>query len=255
PTLLTLHGSGSSSLIHTIQLARLTRLLKPYFTLTSLNAPFATPAGPGVLPFFEGCGPYASWLPPTHATISASQMRTGTSANVLAPEVEKLVRDAVDEVRGKGGKVVGLVGFSQGSRVLAGLLKAKEIKDTLRDSFSYLRDIDFALVVCGSFPPPLLPSSLIPYLDTPSSLSSANAATPGTGVPPTSPIYETKIQTPTLHVQGKLDEWEWAGQMMITRCYDAERSEVLKLDIGHHYPVKPEDSQKVVAWVLRVWEG
>jgi hypothetical protein len=43
-------------------------------------------------------------------------------------EVENLVRTTVEKVRAKGGKVVGTIGFSQGTRVAAGLLRGSEIR-------------------------------------------------------------------------------------------------------------------------------
>lgn len=37
PTLLAFHGSGSNSTIHMVQLARLTRYLKPHFNIESME--------------------------------------------------------------------------------------------------------------------------------------------------------------------------------------------------------------------------
>jgi hypothetical protein len=37
PTLLAFHGSGSNATIHTVQLARLTRVLKDHFQIESLQ--------------------------------------------------------------------------------------------------------------------------------------------------------------------------------------------------------------------------
>ncbi|CAI6333120.1 unnamed protein product [Periconia digitata] len=275
PTLLTLHGSGSSSLIHTIQLARLTRLLKPHFNLHHLTAPYPCAAGPGVLPFFEGCGPYYRWLPSTYLNITSEQMKAGTSNIEMPPEVEELIKGAVEEVKGKGGKVVGLVGFSQGTRVSAGLMMGRELLfgesasaasssssssdeevQGLKAKYGWLQDFHFFLSVCGSFPPPLVPAGLVPLLpSSSSSSSSSDPASTSTSSKP-APFTYPKITAPTLHVLGTHDEWTWAGKLLIDACFEVEqgKSEVLTLDIGHHYPVKPEDSEKIANWAKEAYE-
>ncbi|QRD06366.1 hypothetical protein JI435_307880, partial [Parastagonospora nodorum SN15] len=81
PTLLAFHGSGSNATVHTVQLARLMRLLRPHFDVESLEAPFASPAGPGVLPFFDGCGPFYRWLPPRRKSPSSPCARSRPPRN------------------------------------------------------------------------------------------------------------------------------------------------------------------------------
>ncbi|KAJ4361929.1 hypothetical protein N0V83_010870 [Neocucurbitaria cava] len=204
PTLLAFHGSGSNATVHTVQLARLMRAIKPYFNVESLEAPFPSPAGPGVLPFFDGCGPFKRWLPPTEK-VSIESMRSGTSTSTLSPEVESLVRSTIQKIRSEGGgRVVGLIGFSQGTKVVAGLLKGCEIRrallassasspssEDLEDS-SWL-DFDFALSVCGSYPPPLIPSCATDLLAKSTALGSEQEK---------KELLEGKIGIPTFHVQG-----------------------------------------------------
>ncbi|SPQ22996.1 62a9a291-1933-4faf-8a90-64975e7c9db1 [Thermothielavioides terrestris] len=62
PILVFLHGAGTSASIFRLQSRRLAAQLSPHFDLVYLDAPHACPAGPGVLPFFEGCGPYLRWV-------------------------------------------------------------------------------------------------------------------------------------------------------------------------------------------------
>lgn len=50
PTLLAFHGSGSNATVHMVQLARLTRVIKPYFDIESLEGTcICTILTPGVL--------------------------------------------------------------------------------------------------------------------------------------------------------------------------------------------------------------
>jgi hypothetical protein len=80
-------------------------------------APFTSNAGPGILPFFDGCGPFKRWL---HSSVTIEAMKKGDSTDEMPDEVEAVVKEAVEKVKREGGKVVGLIGFSQGTKVVAG---------------------------------------------------------------------------------------------------------------------------------------
>ncbi|KAJ4304765.1 hypothetical protein N0V90_000293 [Kalmusia sp. IMI 367209] len=251
PTLLAFHGSGSNGTIHTVQLARLSRFLKPYFEIESLTAPLPSSAGPGILPFFDGCGPYYRWIPPTEA-LSTTKMREHTAT--MLPSIEDLVRTTVSNIRAKGGKVVGLIGFSQGTRVVAGLLKGSQIREALvkegKDAggLEWL-DFKFALSVCSSSPPLLVPPSVVDALSA-SGLEEARQAE----------VLDAKVEVPTLHVLGNQDEWRWAGKLLIETVYaageevQAGKVSVYEFSMGHHYPVQPDHTQKLVDWMLGTWE-
>ncbi|KAF2476973.1 uncharacterized protein BDR25DRAFT_251450 [Lindgomyces ingoldianus] len=263
PTLLAFHGSGSNGTIHTVQLARLTRHLKTHFNIISCEAPFPSPAGPGVLPFFEGCGPFKRWVPPSDR-VTTESMKAGLASSLMPPLVETLVRNTVSKVRSQGGRVVGLIGFSQGTRVVAGLLKGCEIRRAVEaataskasgeggqaegEGLDWL-DFAFGLSVCGSYPPPLVPSSARSLLSQPLSQS------PSFNQQTLSAIETQKIQSPTLHIQGKQDEFEWAGKLLIETAYEVAegKSDVLELQMGHHYPVLAEESEKICDWVVETW--
>lgn len=93
PTLLTFHGSGSNETIHTVQLARVARILKLHFEFESLNGmslsaqltlfpylnlvlllcPYANPEIPHLLSIFR---PYLSFinLPPSTPWLPDNQI-------------------------------------------------------------------------------------------------------------------------------------------------------------------------------------
>lgn len=212
-----------------------------------LAAPFPSAAGPGVLPFFEGCGPFKRWIPPSDK-VSTAGTKTGEASGSMAPEVEDLIRSTVTKIQSEGGRIVGLIGFSQGTRVVAGLLKGTEIRRALgeqdRKDLDWL-DFDFALSVCGSYPPPLLPSSMLAALESSS-------------IPPAkqTALVQSKIAIPTLHVQGAQDEWAWAGKLLIEGTYasDEGTSEVSEFTMGHHYPVQAEDTERIKSWVVETYQ-
>lgn len=249
PTLLAFHGSGSNATIHTVQLARLNRILKDHFTIESLDAPFPSPAGPGILPFFDGCGPFARWLPPTEK-VTIDVMKAGTSTSEMSKEVERLVRDAVQRVNSSGGRVVGLIGFSQGTKVVAGLLRGAQIRRQLgARGEDWLGSFRFALSVCGSYPPPLVPSGVLKLPEM-----------AGKSEEERERLRSEKITAPVLHVQGQQDEWKWASDGLIQGHYAVGEgmSVVEQWDMGHHYPQKPEESEKMKDWLveqLRILDG
>ncbi|KAF2001742.1 hypothetical protein P154DRAFT_489679 [Amniculicola lignicola CBS 123094] len=254
PTLLAFHGSGSNAMIHIVQLARLSRLLKADFEIVSLQAPFPSAAGPGILPFFDGCGPYSRWIPPSE-NVTTDGMRNGLASSVMSAEVESLVKDAVLEARGKGSKVVGLIGFSQGTRVVAGLMKGCEIRRAVVEAEEGGEkgeegedwcDFDFALSVCGSYPPPLLPPSVSARLSASSLSPSAQES-----------ILSSRVKLPTLHLEGNADEWAWAAKLLVEGVYEVGEgmSEVRVCEMGHHYPQKVEEIEGVRDWVVGTVRG
>jgi hypothetical protein len=156
----------------------------------------------------------------------------------MSTEVESLLRTTVTSITSRGGRVIGLLGFSQGTRIVAGLLKGAEIrreKGTVGDGLEWL-DFAFAVSVCGSYPPLVVPESALKVL----------------GADEEEAVLKKKIEVPTLHVQGNQDEWQWAGKLLIEGSYEVAegKSKVVQVDMGHHYPVKAEDSEMIRDWVL-----
>ncbi|ORY12539.1 serine hydrolase FSH [Clohesyomyces aquaticus] len=262
PTILAFHGSGSNGTIHTVQMARLTRHLKPVFDIVSLEAPFPSPAGPGILPFFEGCGPFKRWLPPSEK-VTIEGMKSGSASSIMPQPVTSLIQSIIHRISLSGSRVVGLLGFSQGTRVVAGLLKAKELRrralaspsstsisestsELDLEASSWLDTFEFAVSVCGSYPPPLIPEIL--------SLS-ISVAGKEKEEKEEGGEKDHKIETPTLHVQGLQDEWHWAGKLLIESVYEVAegKSEVFEFQMGHHYPVLAEDTERIRDWVLGTW--
>jgi hypothetical protein len=201
-----------------------------------------------VLPFFDGCGPFKRWI---RTTATVSEMNNGTSTNVMPSEVEDLVRSTVYRIRSSGGNVVGIIGFSQGTRVVAGLLRCAEIVKALKQNGEAVDGLDwcdwtFGISICGSYPPPLIAPSVSAALEA-SKLSETEKKE----------LLEKKIVTPTFHVLGTQDEWKWAGDILIERCYEVAegKSTVKVLDIGHYYPVQPGENEEIGAWVTKVVKG
>ncbi|KAK2059494.1 oxidoreductase [Colletotrichum caudatum] len=135
PKILCLHGGGASAMIFQIQLIRLSRVLEPQFEFVFLDGPIEGEPGPGVLPVFEGCGPYRRWVmdDPSLAAEEA-QLQKETAMELLKVYVQQT------------GPYVGLMGFSQGARAAASLLLEQQRQPFVPYSL-------FGVFLCGTYPP------------------------------------------------------------------------------------------------------
>lgn len=137
PTLLCLHGGGTNSTIFNIQTIRIQRALSQTFDFVFIDAPFEAPPGPGVMPIFEGCGPFYRWTSP--------------SRDDMPDETKRLIA----EVLGRRDKnFVGIVGFSQGGKTAAGVCLEQQIRASKTADVKRLGLLKFA-VFLNSVSPPL----------------------------------------------------------------------------------------------------
>lgn len=121
PRVACFHGGGSNKDIFEIQCTQLEILLKSEFEFHFFNGPFIRDAGPGILPAFEDYEPYHNWF--KVADDGSYILLDGSGYNESG-------RDGITRVKtlmkARGGKWVGAIGFSQGSRVVAGLLLGQQ---------------------------------------------------------------------------------------------------------------------------------
>lgn len=116
PAILCLHGSGTNSTIFNVQSIRIQRALASHFSFVFVDGPFEIGPGPGVVPFFEGCGPFFRWI-------------SVTGQIEMPEESKKLLLKIEEQQRKKDGRgFVGVMGFSQGGRAAAGLLLEQQLK-------------------------------------------------------------------------------------------------------------------------------
>lgn len=177
PRILCFHGGGSSGSIFRIQARKIEQTLRHHFRFVFINGPFKSVAGPGILPIFEGSGPYHRW----HCDVSAASVFDITEAEIAAERrtvCEYLYRLLRIE---DGAPFVGVMGFSQGTRVATGLLLEQQLqaqqqqqqqrqwqknhKDDLRPP-----PLRFAVLLGGTYPPLPLTDTL-PSLPSPADTS------------------------------------------------------------------------------------
>lgn len=219
PRILCLHGGGTSALIFRFQTRKLVKVLRPHFRFVYLDAPFETEAGAGVLPTFEGVGPFFTFIPKTEAEEETVQL---TLQKKLTEE--------------DGAPVVGVLGFSQGGKIASGLLHEQQQTQNVAPG------LRFGVIINGSYPPlrqPSNPSTTLPRL-TESTRKEW------------SPQHEGCIHLPSVHVHGTLDD-ALENHRLLARCYDPSMATVMEFENGHHMPTSEDDIQKIADEILRIY--
>ncbi|KAH8684756.1 serine hydrolase FSH [Tricladium varicosporioides] len=210
PIILCLHGGGTNSTIFNVQTVRLQRVLSTSFRFIFLDGPFITTAGPGVMPIFDGCDPFFRW------------MKTNDDKYRIAPETRRLIESAIVGVEGN---VVGVLGFSQGSRLAAGLLWEQQFSDVkLAGGYKF----KFGALFNGIAPP--MTENL-------------------------SEDEKKMITIPTMHVVGIEDQWAEDTRELYESYFDKETAVKFEFDYGHHLPVAEDQTAKVAAEILRMYKG
>ncbi|KAL8943626.1 MAG: hypothetical protein Q9211_000916 [Gyalolechia sp. 1 TL-2023] len=217
PCLLCLHGGGTSAHIFSIQTRRLQRALANHFRFVFVDGPFECPAGPGVLPFFEGMGPYRRWID-----------ADGDDRGKVRPLLRKTMAE-------DGGNFVGVLGFSQGARLALGLLHEKQEKHP--EAFE---EFGFGVFVCGTYPPLGLSSTLFPV--TPTALFESQH-------------WEAKhgriLTVPSIHVMGDKDPFLWKSRLL-AQCSEPSSATVMEFSTGHQLPVRAADTQRLADRIIRL---
>jgi len=229
PAILCLHGGGTSALIFKIQLRRVSWALHEHFRFIFVDAPFPSAAGPNVLPVFEDCGPYYSWVPPQDQDQAQGQKK-----------VRDVIRKVVQET---GGDFVGLLGFSQGTRLVAGLLA-----DQQEGTAVGLPEWRFGVCICGSYPPLSLSASRRPPGPAEHAAMQCEVW---------DPPAEHSIHAPSVHVRGLLDKNLPRGRGL-ANYFVQEKREEMEFTMGHNLPGAADDktsekdaTQKIVTAMLK----
>jgi predicted esterase len=123
PRIAFFHGGGSTALISQLQCSALQLALSNSFEFVFFDAPFERDAGPGILPFFtyEKFGPYRTWFSKDLNGVERPDGREAGNKMMESEDgIERVIR-MMKERRG-GGEWVACMGFSQGTRIVGGLL-------------------------------------------------------------------------------------------------------------------------------------
>lgn len=220
PRLLCIHGRGTSGLIFSFQARKLTYALRHRFRCIFVTAPIESEPGAGVLPIFETAGPFFGWT----ATNEADEDRVRST---LQQELEKE----------DGAPLVGVLGFSQGGKIAAGLLHEHE------QTSGAVPGLWFGVIINSSYPP--LRQASNPSATLPRLTESARKEWDDQ--------HEACIHLPSIHVHGRSDE-DIDSSRLLVRCFDPATATVMEFDSGHHLPLSVDDTQEVADEIWRVYQ-
>ncbi|KAI9738828.1 MAG: hypothetical protein M1834_008335 [Cirrosporium novae-zelandiae] len=227
PRILCLHGGGASATIFYVQTLKLQIELRRYFHFVFVNGPMDSQPGPGVLPIFEGAGPYFKWV--TDVKVGEGTEPSEKERKREEKAVEKIIEKALAEDDG-GGPFVGVMGFSQGSRVAAGLLLQQQTRKA-----SQLEKLQFGIFFGATWPPIAAEKASFSRSDMTNEISDNQVQS---------------IRIPTLHVQGLQDPWLAESRMLLANCCEPKSARLVEFEGGHHLPLSTKDIKRVANMIL-----
>ncbi|KAH6666280.1 serine hydrolase FSH [Halenospora varia] len=206
PRIACYHGGGSSSAIYEVQCDQLIRSL-PEFEFHFFDAPFLRNAGPGVLPAFDMdiYRPYRTWF---------LKQEDGTE---------------LEDGR-EGGDWVGAMGFSQGTRVVGGLLLDQQRRKEAGLSFGKEMVLKFGVLCMGGAAPMV------------SAMSRGGS------------MELDKISIPTLHLHGLKDQNLENGRKQLAMYYDPKKAKLWEIDYHHAMPWYKADVADMVTRFRQISE-
>ncbi len=270
PKILCLHGSGTNAAIFAVQSRKLAALLAPHFDLVYVDAPLECGPGPGVLPFFEGAGPFRRWLfDERPGDLSPSADAAGDERN----RGEGGERERVDlhpaesmdfllaTYRSKG-PFVGVLAFSQGAK--AGMLLLRRVqeeraKPNARPAGRGERVLtlpDFMVAVCGT-----APFQGVGYRDDEGNgdgdgdLASAERAwneERRRGFKES--LAKGVVNVESIHVIGERDPWRPESEALV-EFFDADNRRVIRFDGEHQMPVDYGVNTLLANLMVSAYEG
>jgi Serine hydrolase (FSH1) len=179
-----------------------------------------------MLPTFESLEPFYRWV--------SCRFKLGSARAEHTPLDEVAVMDdiilrAMEENGGRE-SFVGVMGFSQGARLAAGMVLRQQLE--IKQSGASKWGFKFGVVIGGPFPP----IGLTP-------------AGEGTEVD-----YSVMAQVPTVHAWGRDDQVRWGAKEMADAC-DGPNTFVMDFGGGHHLPLKDPEADELCDLIVEAWHA
>ncbi|KAF8864704.1 hypothetical protein BDZ45DRAFT_490178 [Acephala macrosclerotiorum] len=214
PTILCLHGGGTNRTIFNIQTIRIQRALATTFDFVFIDAPFEAPPGPGVMPIFEGCGPFYRWTKP------------GVPDD-LPEETHKLLHETLaDPTR----NFIGIMGFSQGAKTAAGLVLEQQLRSKSSPSdpkATKSGQFKFGIFLNAVYPPLVL------------------------GM--TEEEKSELINLPSLHVIGTVDPFNEESHALYGEHFGKKTARKVEFELGHKLPTSEKETARIVGEINRLY--
>ncbi|GMG26575.1 unnamed protein product [Aspergillus oryzae var. brunneus] len=226
PRIACFHGGGSKGAIYEVQCSQLAGLLKNDFQFVFFDGPFESGPGPGVLPAFRDYKPFRSWFKKDGSEIEQSD---GSGYDISGRDgVERVWK--LMEAAGPGGEWVGVMGFSQGTRITGGLL----LDQQRRTAFGELGNtpkLKFGVLCMGAGAPMV------------SEIGHQMADTGSTDL----------VKIPTLHVHGLKDMFLALGRQQHATYYESGTSKVYDVDYHHAMPWYKHEVQRLAELIRELY--
>ncbi len=159
----------------------------------------------------------------------------------MAHETAACVADAVADCEAHGGEVVGVMGISQGARLVAGLLLEREQgQGGARGGGGWLDGVRFGVLLNGTFPA-MLPVSV----PVPVPVPELGQGEGGVGV----------VAVPTLHVHGLLDPSLAQSRALLGGYFEKGQAVLLEKGVGHHLLNPQADVEGFVSVLVKMDEA
>lgn len=173
----------------------------------------------GMLPVFATCAPFYRWVS------RRFKMGDGDSESTPKEEIEA-VDKILERVMNENGGVksfVGVIGFSQGARLVPGLLLRQLIEE--RDLGESKWKFKFGVIIGGPFPP-IAMSETVNVED-----------------------YKLLRKVPTVHAWGR-DDIVVEGAKQMADMAESENSFRMDFAGGHHLPLKDDEARDMCDQIL-----
>ncbi|KAL2824316.1 serine hydrolase FSH [Aspergillus cavernicola] len=231
PRIACFHGSGSNASIYEIQCSFLSTLLADTFTLEFFDGPFLRSAGPGVLPAFADYGPYKSWFDTRADRDRDRYSGDGSGYDELGRDgVERVWRLMEERAAGDGGEWVGVMGFSQGSRVAGGLLLDQQRRKKEGDTNGVVNiSVQFGVLCMGGGAP--MESEVAYKLSEPDNV----------------------VRIPTLHMHGLKDEFLQFGREQHAKYFDRDTATLYEINYHHAMPWVKAEAEELARLIKEMY--
>ncbi|KAE8153361.1 serine hydrolase FSH [Aspergillus avenaceus] len=225
PRIACFHGGGSNSTIYEVQCAQLSRLLENEFELVYFDGPFLRTPGPGILPAFEDFAPFRSWF---KTDGNETEQGDGSGYDFSGRDGVERVWRLMGEA-GPGGDWVGVMGFSQGSRIAGGLLLDQQRRVAMGEELGGRPVLKFGVMCMGG------------------------------GVPMVSEVgykmgdASEMIEIPTLHVHGLKDNFLSLGRQQYAAYYSPKTKRLYEVDYHHAMPWVKHEVQGLADHIRQIY--
>lgn len=215
------------------------------FRFVFVDAPFKSPPGPGIRPAFTDFGPFWRW----HCDPNIINEFDITPEDVARERrhVRGLLRSYFERERAVGGPgIVGVMAFSQGTRVATGLCLDRELR----------KGVQFAILIASTFPsldltaPEEEADEALEELGFPSRPSPAASSADKT--PPSSRWNDHRVNIISIHIQGTADPWASEGARLREAYYNPELATTIKFHGGHQVPTGATEA-RMIAEAFNGW--